>query len=189
MFRNFRYWGSVIAGLVIFQIFVGLFKHVGKQLVNTEIFSGWITSYEKMVHVLSIYLVGDYFILVLLVAGVIIWFVVDYKSGQLHNDYIAWNFGRMLQKTLPESNDSSPSSSDDRTANHFLKKCKIVKYNNQLSVIIPCGRQAVILQIIKDRCNRANATIWLDGCYSNIHFKEAKSNRKSMSNEIIFQQK
>ena len=142
-----------------------------------------------MVNELNIYIAGDYFVLMIVVIGVVIWFVVDYKSGQFHNDYIAWNFGRMLQKTLPETTDSSLVNYDDRTANHYLKKCKIVKSDNQLSVIIPCGRQAVILQIIQDRCSRASANIWLNERYSNIHFKEAKINRDSMSNEIIFQQK
>lgn len=189
MFRNLRYWGSVIAGLVVFQIFVGVFKHVGKQLINTEVFSAWSASYEKMVNELNIYVDGDYFILVFLLVGVIIWFATDYKSGQFHNDYIAWSFGRMLQKTLPESTNSGLNNEDDRNANHYLKKCKIVKSNNRLSVIIPCGRQAAILQIIQDRCSRASASTWLNERYSNVHFKEAKINRSSMFNEIIFQQK
>lgn len=88
-----------------------------------------------------------------------IWLIMDVFNGQLKLDYYSVQLGKHLQRS--QTNNLQMVKSEQEKANYWLKKLRIVKWKHRLYVLIPCGPNAAVEDVIKERCD--NYTIgWLN---------------------------
>lgn len=98
-------------------------------------------------------------ILMLLLIFLTIWLVIDIFNGQLRRDYYSIELGKHLQRS--QTNSYQMVKSEQDKANYWLKRLRIVRWKHQLYVLLPCGPNAAVEDVIRDRCD--NYTIgWLN---------------------------
>lgn len=98
-------------------------------------------------------------ILMLVLVILTIWVIIDIFNGQLKLDYYSIQLGKHLQRS--QINNLQMVKDEQDKANYWLKWLRIVCWRHRLYVLIPCGSNAAVEDIIKERCD--NYTIgWLN---------------------------
>lgn len=104
-------------------------------------------------------------IFILIILALVLWFAKDLLSGQLQRDFLADRFTKSLIRYIPTES-IRLISEEEKRANWWIRKGRIVKKHGKLVLRIPCGNNAAIIDIIQRRCD-GYANQWLAQNYPN----------------------
>ncbi|UTX36526.1 hypothetical protein [Ligilactobacillus salivarius] len=103
-------------------------------------------------------------ILLLTIPILVSWLALNLISGQFQRDIYSDRFTRSLIRHIPT--EIKLVSSEEKRANWWIRKGRIVKKHGKLVLRIPCGNNAAIVDIIRRRCD-GYANQWLAQNYPN----------------------
>lgn len=103
-------------------------------------------------------------ILLLTIPILVSWLALNLISGQFQRDIYSDRFTRSLIRYIPT--EIKLVSSEEKRANWWVRKGRIVKKHGKLVLRIPCGNNAAIVDIIRRRCD-GYANQWLAQNYPN----------------------
>lgn len=103
-------------------------------------------------------------ILLLTIPILVSWLALNLISGQFQRDIYSDRFTRSLIRYIPT--EIKLVSSEEKRANWWIRKGRIVKKHGKLVLRIPCGNNAAIVDIIRRRCD-GYANQWLAQNYPN----------------------
>lgn len=103
------------------------------------------------------------FILIILV--LVLWLAKDLLLGQLQRDFLSDRFTKSLIRYVPTGN-TKLIAEEEKRANWWIRKGRIVKKHGKLVLRIPCGNNAAIVDIIRRRCD-GYVNQWLSQNYPN----------------------
>ena len=95
----------------------------------------------------------------------VIWLAKDLLSGQLRRDFLSDRFTKSLIRYVPTGN-IKLISEEEKRANWWIRKGRIIKKHGKLVLRIPCGNNAAIIEIIRKRCD-GYVNQWLAQNYPN----------------------
>lgn len=98
-------------------------------------------------------------ILLIVVFVLICWLISNLTSGQLQRDFLSDRFTKSLIRYVPTGN-TKLIAEEEKRANWWIRKGRIVKRHGKLMLKIPCGNNAAIIEIIRKRCD-GYANQWL----------------------------
>ncbi|MBZ4025459.1 hypothetical protein K7E17_06565 [Ligilactobacillus salivarius] len=104
-------------------------------------------------------------ILLLTITILVSWLALNLISGQFQRDIYSDRFTRSLIRYIPTEN-TKLVSSEEKRANWWIRKGRIIKKHGKLVLRIPCGNNAAIVEIIRKRCD-GYANQWLAQNYPN----------------------
>ena len=118
-----------------------------------DISLGRLLAYSQKLSMFNQYLEGliltvAFFLVVIL----IVTFFVDLISGQLKRDYYSIQIGKHLQRDI-SSNNTQLVTSEQKKANYWLRRLRIIRWRHRLVVLVPCGPNAAVQGVIKERCD------------------------------------
>lgn len=96
------------------------------------------------------YLVG---LILLLLLVLILWALLNLITGQLKRDYYSMQLSKHLQRQITQ-NSYQMNTVEERKANYWLRRLRIIKWKSRMIVLIPCGPNAAVQSIIKERCEQ-----------------------------------
>lgn len=91
------------------------------------------------------------YILTFIIVLLILWFIINAFTGQLNRDIKTIFVKRHLLSQVP-ADDIGSSAKQEKIANTWIKKLRVIKYKKKTYLIIPCGLAHTTLAIIKHRC-------------------------------------
>lgn len=98
-------------------------------------------------------------IFILTIPVLVLWFAKDLLLGQLKRDFLSDKFTKSLIRYVPMDN-TKLIATEEKRANWWIRKGRIVKKHGKLVLRIPCGNNAAIVDIIRRRCD-GYANQWL----------------------------
>lgn len=98
----------------------------------------------------------------------VIWLAKDLLSGQLRRDFLSDRFTKSLIRYIPMES-IKLISAEEKRANWWIRKGRIIKKHGKLVLKIPCGNNAAVVDIIRRRCD-GYANQWLAQNYPNINW-------------------
>lgn len=104
-------------------------------------------------------------IFILIIPVLVIWFISNVTSGQFKRDFLADRFTKSLIRYVPTES-IRLISEEEKRANWWIRRGRIVKKHGKLVLRIPCGNNATIIEIIRKRCD-GYANQWLAQNYPN----------------------
>ena len=104
-------------------------------------------------------------IFILIIPVLVIWFISNVTSGQFKRDFLADRFTKSLIRYVPTES-IRLISEEEKRANWWIRRGRIVKKHGKLVLRIPCGNNAAIIEIIRKRCD-GYANQWLAQNYPN----------------------
>lgn len=96
---------------------------------------------------------------ILTIPVLVLWFAWNLFSGQLRRDFLSDRFTKSLIRYVPIDN-TKLIATEEKRANWWIRKGRIVKKHGKLVLRIPCGNNAAIVDIIRRRCD-GYANQWL----------------------------
>lgn len=90
---------------------------------------------------------------ILLFSILTIWFLLNLITGQLKRDYYSVQLSKHLQRQVTQ-NSYQMNTIEERKANYWLKRLRIIKWKGRMIVLIPCGPNAAVQNIIQKRCEQ-----------------------------------
>ena len=91
------------------------------------------------------------YIATILSALLIIWLLVDIFSGQFKLDLKSAQITRLLRRQV-SSESLQVVASEERSANRWIRKGRIIQRDSKLMFIIPCFGSSAVAAIIQKRC-------------------------------------
>ncbi|MCO7135806.1 hypothetical protein [Ligilactobacillus salivarius] len=104
-------------------------------------------------------------IFILIIFTLVPWLAKDLLSGQLRRDFLSDRFTKSLIRYVPMES-IKLISEEEKRANWWIRKGRIVKKHGKLVLKIPCSNNAAIIDIIQRRCD-GYANQWLAQNYPN----------------------
>ena len=104
-------------------------------------------------------------IFILTIPGLVLWLAKDLLLGQLQRDFLSDRFTKSLIRYVPTES-IRLISEEEKRANWWIRKGRIVKKHGKLMLKIPCGNNAAVIDIIQRRCD-GYANQWLAQNYPN----------------------
>ncbi|MDM8284883.1 hypothetical protein [Ligilactobacillus salivarius] len=104
-------------------------------------------------------------IFILIIPVLVIWFILNVTSGQFKRDFLSDRLTKSLTRYVPTEN-VKLISAEEKRANWWIRKGRIVKRHGKLMLKIPCGNNAAIIEIIRKRCD-GYVNQWLAQNYPN----------------------
>ena len=104
-------------------------------------------------------------IFILIILALVLWLVKDLLSGQFKRDFLSDRFTKSLIRYVPTES-IRLISEEEKRANWWIRKGRIVKRHGKLMLKIPCGNNAAIIEIIRKRCD-GYVNQWLAQNYPN----------------------
>ena len=98
----------------------------------------------------------------------VIWLAKDLLSGQLKRDFLVDRLTKSLIRYVPTES-IRLISEEEKRANWWIRRGRIIKKHGKLVLRIPCGNNAAIVDIIRRRCN-GYANQWLAQNYPNVNW-------------------
>lgn len=145
--------------------------------------------YDFLTKVLNRSSIAVEILILLLVAIIGIWFVLDFRGGQLSRDWHALSLGRYLLKFVANNESNQMLINEESRSNHYVSRCKIIEKSGSLVVVIPCGDHASVCENILDRCLKANVVGWLHQQYPSLNWKQPEKETRLFGNQIVIRQK
>lgn len=150
-----RFWTKLLTILFAFLIIVLGFKKVLDFLIGKLAQHGVINDRLNLIdnHQLVIskeYLIG---LILLVIFILILWFLLNLITGQLKRDYYSMQLSKHLQRQVTQ-NSYQMNTVEERKANYWLKRLRIIKWKSRMIVLIPCGPNAAVQNIIQKRCEQ-----------------------------------
>lgn len=102
---------------------------------------------------------------ILTIPVLVLWFAWNLFSGQLRRDFLSDRFTKSLIRYVPIDN-TKLIATEEKRANWWIRKGRIVKKHGKLVLRIPCGNNAAIVDIIRRRCD-GYVNQWLAQNYPN----------------------
>ena len=102
-------------------------------------------------------------IFILTIPGLVLWLAKDLLSGQLQRDFLVDRLTKSLIRYVPMES-IKLISAEEKRANWWIRKGRIVKKHGKLVLRIPCGNNAAIVDIIQRRCD-GYVNQWLEQNY------------------------
>lgn len=134
--------------------------------------------FETLIFVVA-YLLG------LFLVGILI---LDLFTGQLKRDYYSIQIGKHLQREVSPSN-MQLVVSEQRKANYWLRRLRIIRWRHRLVVLIPCGPNAAVQDVIKERCN-SYLINWLHLNFSKVSWgNQIKAHNSLHFNWLVVEEK
>lgn len=91
-------------------------------------------------------------IFILIILALVLWLAKDLLSGQLKRDFLSDRFTKSLIRYVPTES-IRLISEEEKRANWWIRKGRIVKKHGKLVLRIPCGNNAAVIEIIRKRCD------------------------------------
>lgn len=104
-------------------------------------------------------------IFILIILALVLWLAKDLLLGQLQRDFLSDRFTKSLIRYVPTGN-TKLIAEEEKRANWWIRKGRIVKKHGKLVLRIPCGNNAAIVDIIRRRCD-GYVNQWLSQNYPN----------------------
>lgn len=104
-------------------------------------------------------------IFILMILGLALWLACNLLSGQIQRDFLVDRLTKSLIRYVPIDN-TKLIATEEKRANWWIRKGRIVKKHGKLVLRIPCGNNAAIIEIIRKRCD-GYANQWLAQNYPN----------------------
>lgn len=104
-------------------------------------------------------------IFILIIFVLVPWLAKDLLSGQLRRDFLSDRFTKSLIRYVPMES-IKLISEEEKRANWWIRKGRIIKKHGKLVLRIPCGSNAAVIEIIRKRCD-GYANQWLAQNYPN----------------------
>lgn len=104
-------------------------------------------------------------IFILIILALVIWFISNVTSGQFKRDFLSDRLTKSLTRYVPTEN-VKLISAEEKRANWWIRKGRIVKRHGKLMLKIPCGNNAAVIEIIRKRCD-GYVNQWLAQNYPN----------------------
>lgn len=104
-------------------------------------------------------------IFILMILGLALWLACNLLSGQIQRDFLSDRFTKSLIRYIPTGN-TKLIAEEEKRANWWIRRGRIVKKHGKLVLRIPCGNNAAIVEIIRKRCD-GYANQWLAQNYPN----------------------
>lgn len=104
-------------------------------------------------------------IFILTIPGLVLWLTKDLLLGQLQRDFLSDRFTRSLIRYIPTGN-TKLIAEEEKRANWWIRKGRIIKKHGKLVLRIPCGSNAAVIEIIRKRCD-GYVNQWLSQNYPN----------------------
>lgn len=104
-------------------------------------------------------------IFILIILALVIWFISNVTSGQFKRDFLSDRLTKSLTRYVPTGN-TKLIAGEEKRANWWIRRGRIVKKHGKLVLRIPCGNNAAIIEIIRKRCD-GYANQWLAQNYPN----------------------
>ena len=104
-------------------------------------------------------------IFILIIPVLVIWFISNVTSGQFKRDFLSDRLTKSLTRYVPTEN-VKLISAEEKRANWWIRKGRIVKRHGKLMLKIPCGNNAAVIEIIRKRCD-GYVNQWLAQNYPN----------------------
>ncbi len=102
---------------------------------------------------------------ILTIPVLVLWFAWNLFSGQLRRDFLSDRFTKSVIRYVPMES-IKLISEEEKRANWWIRKGRIVKKHGKLMLKIPCGNNAAVIDIIQRRCD-GYANQWLAQNYPN----------------------
>lgn len=107
-------------------------------------------------------------IFILIILTLVLWLAKDLLSGQLQRDFLADRLTKSLTRYVPTGN-VKLISAEEKRANWWIRRGRIIKKHGKLVLRIPCGNNAAVVDIIRKRCD-GYVNQWLAQNYPNINW-------------------
>lgn len=104
-------------------------------------------------------------IFILTIPGLVLWLAKDLLLGQLQRDFLSDRLTKSLIRYVPTGN-TKLIAEEEKRANWWIRKGRIIKKHGKLVLRIPCGNNAAIIDIIRRRCD-GYVNQWLAQNYPN----------------------
>lgn len=104
-------------------------------------------------------------IFILMIPGLALWLAKDLLLGQFKRDFLSDRFTKSLIRYIPMES-IKLISAEEKRANWWIRKGRIIKKHGKLVLRIPCGNNAAIIEIIRKRCD-GYVNQWLSQNYPN----------------------
>lgn len=104
-------------------------------------------------------------IFILMILGLALWLACNLLSGQIQRDFLVDRLTKSLIRYVPIDS-TKLIATEEKRANWWIRKGRIVKKHGKLVLKIPCGNNATIVDIIQRRCD-GYANQWLAQNYPN----------------------
>lgn len=104
-------------------------------------------------------------IFILTIPGLVLWLAKDLLLGQLQRDFLSDRLTKSLIRYVPTGN-TKLIAEEEKRANWWIRKGRIIKKHGKLVLRIPCGNNAAIIDIIRRRCD-GYVNQWLAQTYPN----------------------
>lgn len=104
-------------------------------------------------------------IFILMILGLALWLACNLLSGQIQRDFLSDRFTKSLIRYIPAGN-TKLIAEEEKRANWWIRRGRIVKKHGKLVLRIPCGNNAAVIDIIQRRCD-GYANQWLAQNYPN----------------------
>ena len=104
-------------------------------------------------------------IFILMILGLALWLACNLLSGQIQRDFLVDRLTKSLIRYIPTGN-TKLIAEEEKRANWWIRKGRIIKKHGKLVLRIPCGSNAAVIEIIRKRCD-GYANQWLAQNYPN----------------------
>lgn len=91
-------------------------------------------------------------IFILIILALVLWLAKDLLSGQFQRDFLSDRLTKSLNRYVPTES-IKLISAEEKRANWWIRKGRIIKKHGKLVLRIPCGNNAAIIEIIRKRCD------------------------------------
>lgn len=117
----------------------------------------------------------------------IIWLLVDIFSGQFKLDLKSAQITRLLRRRVSSEN-IQVVASEERSANRWIRKGRIIQRDSKLMFVIPCFGSSAVAAIIQKRCEDYLLK-WLDNNFPRTKWTPLDTKTSGLGTWLIVKEK
>lgn len=150
-----RLWAKMLTIFFMLWIIVLGLKQVLDLLFNRLSQRGVINNRLNLIDNYWLVISKEYLagLILLMLLILILWLLLNLITGQLKRDYCSVQLSKHLQRQIVQ-NSYQMNSIEENKANYWLKRLRIIRWKGRIMVLIPCGPNAAVQRIIKERCEQ-----------------------------------
>lgn len=143
--------------------------------------------FKSFISKVNSFATGCLYFIVFLFVVLVVWLIVDIFSGQLKLDLKSAQITRLLRRQV-SSESMQVVASEERSANCWIRKGRIIQRDSKLMFIIPCFGSSAVAAIIQKRCEDYLPK-WLDNNFPRIKWTPLDTKTSGLGTWFIVREK
>lgn len=167
-------------------VIVKFFDYIGNFWIAYNYFSS-DAPFKSFISKVNSFSTGCLYSMGFLFIILVVWLIVDIFSGQFKLDLKSAQITRLLRRQV-SSESLQVVASEERSANRWIRKGRIVKRDGKLMFVIPCFGSSAVAAIIQKRCEEYLPK-WLDNNFSRIKWTPLDTKTSGLGTWFLVREK